>query len=70
MKIKENMEFQNTGVVEMLKKQDLSPYMQCNDIDEVLRKFPFETTRTMAIMMFMLGFIEGKRAERARRKKA
>lgn len=68
MKNIKNMEFQAKGVVEMLKKQNLSPYMQCVSVDEVLREFPGQTTRAVAVMIFMLGFIEGKRAERTRRK--
>lgn len=63
-----NMEFKETGVVEMLKYQDYAPYYNCQGIDELLRHEPFSVTRSMAQSLFMLGYIQGKRAERAKRK--
>lgn len=63
-----NMEFQPQGVVEMLKHQSLVPYYSCEGIYELLRKYP-PVTREMAESMFMLGYIQGKRAERAKRKR-
>ncbi len=63
-----NIEFKETGVVEMLRHQDFSPYYNCLGIDELLRE-PFSVTRSMAQSLFMLGYIQGKRAERARRHK-
>lgn len=63
-----NMEFKETGVIEMLKHQDYSPYYNCQCVDELLRNNPFSVTRSMAQSLFMLGYIQGKRAERARRR--
>ena len=64
-----NIEFKETGVVEMLSHQDFSPYYHCRGIDELLRHKPFSVTKSMAQSLFMLGYIQGKRAERARRHK-
>lgn len=64
-----NIEFKETGVVEMLSHQDFSPYYHCRGIDELLRHKPFSVTKSMAQSLFMLGYIQGKRAERARRRK-
>lgn len=64
-----NIEFKETGVVEMLRHQDFSLYYNCLGIDELLRHEPFSVTRSMARSLFMLGYIQGKRAERARRHK-
>lgn len=64
-----NIEFKETGVVEMLRHQDFSPYYNCRGIDELLRHEPFSVTRSMTQSLFMLGYIEGKRAERAKRHK-
>lgn len=64
-----NIEFKETGVVEMLSHQDFSPYYHCRGIDELLRHKPFSVTKSVAQSLFMLGYIQGKRAERARRRK-
>lgn len=64
-----NIEFKETGVVEMLRHQDFSSYYNCLGIDELLRHEPFSVTRSMAQSLFMLGYIQGKHAERARRHK-
>ncbi|MGI6095013.1 MAG: hypothetical protein ACOYBL_06230 [Lachnospiraceae bacterium] len=40
-----------------------------NQMDEIAAASPGTTTRETARNMFLLGFIYGKRAERARRKK-
>lgn len=64
-----NIEFKETGVVEMLSHQDFSPYYHCRGIDELLGHKPFSVTKSMAQSLFMLGYIQGKRAERARRRK-
>ena len=64
-----NMEFRPTGVVEMVNKQPLTPYYDCLGVYEILREYPHQTTYKAAVSLFMLGYIEGKRAERARRKK-
>lgn len=64
-----NIEFKETGVVEMLSHQDFSPYYHCRGIDELLRHKPFSVTKSMAQSLFMLGYIQGKRAERAGRRK-
>lgn len=63
------IEFKEIGVVEMLRYQDFSPYYNCQGIDELLRHEPFSVTRSMAQSLFILGYIQGKRAERARRHK-
>lgn len=63
-----NVEFKETGVVEMLKHQDYSPYYNCQCVDELLRNNPFSVTHNMAQSLFILGYIQGKRAERARRR--
>lgn len=67
--MKVNMEFQKTGVVDMLDRQDATPYYQSEGVDEVLRTFPMNCTRRIAVLLYTLGYIEGKRAERARRKR-
>lgn len=38
-------------------------------LDDILEARPFSCTKDTAIDIFMLGYIHGKRAERARRKK-
>ncbi len=63
-----NLEFKSKGVVNMLKKQRTTPYYQDTNVDELLRAYPNQTTREMAVYMYMLGYINGKRAERVRRK--
>lgn len=65
-----NLGFKPQDVDEMLKHQKTTPYYECLAVDEILRAYPYETTLRMAIRMFLLGYIEGKRAERARRKKS
>ena len=64
-----NMEFKEIGVVKMIEKQSAQPYYECRGVDELLRAYPQSVTRIMAHNLFLLGYIEGKRAERARRKK-
>lgn len=68
MKMIKSMEFEPKGIVEMLNKQKIVPYYISEGVDELLRDFPGQVTRKMAYYMFMLGYIEGKRADRARRK--
>lgn len=41
-----------------------------SQIDEILEARPFSCTRSTSMDIFMLGYIHGKRAERARRKRA
>ena len=67
--MKVNMEFQKTGIVDMLDRQDVTPYYQSKGVDEVLQTFPMNCTRRIAVLLYTLGYIEGKRAERARRKR-
>lgn len=67
--IVKNMEFQETGVVQMVEKQSKLPYYECRGVDELLRAYPQSVTKAMAHSLFILGYIEGKRAERAKRKK-
>lgn len=64
-----NMEHQPSGILEILEKHSVAPYYQNSGVDELLRAFPMTTTRNMAVKMFLLGYISGKRAERAKRKK-
>ncbi len=66
--MKENMEFKPKGILKILDLQDPTPYFICEEVDELLRAYPNQTTRTMAVHMFLLGYIEGKRADRKRRK--
>lgn len=64
-----NIEFHPTGIVEILDKQCSLPYYQDQGVYELLRADPNSVTRIMSIRMYFLGYIAGKRAERARRKK-
>lgn len=64
-----NLEFQSQGIVGMLEHQDNTPYYQSLGVDELLRVYPDSVTHRMSTAMFMLGYIEGKRAERARRRR-
>lgn len=70
MQITKPLEFQGQGIIEMLKHQNNAPYYSCDGVYEVLRKYPQTVTRETAISLFMLGYIHGKRAERARKKTA
>lgn len=63
-----NMEFETKGTVKMLDKQSITPFCMSEGADELLREFPNDVTYKMALYMFLLGYIEGKRADRARRK--
>lgn len=65
-----NMEFKPKGVVKMLNQQYIATYYRSEGVDELLRAFPGQMTRDAAFYMYMLGYIEGKRADRARRKRA
>lgn len=60
---------QPTGIVKILDEQCSLPYYQDEGVYELLRADPFAVTRKMAVRMYLLGYIAGKRAERARRKK-
>ena len=64
-----DLAYKDHGTVKMLNYQKLSPYYCCSGVDDLLRVYPRETTKIMACSMFMLGYIEGKRAERARRQR-
>lgn len=64
-----NTEFKKTGIVQLLMKQRDAPFNASLGIDEIMRTFPHSTTRKTAYCMYMLGYREGKRAERARRKR-
>ena len=68
--MKKNMEFNPKGVVKMLNQQIVTPYCHSEGVDELLRAFPGQITHDAAFYMYMLGYIEGKRADRARRKRA
>lgn len=67
-RIYKNLDFESKGVIDMLNHQSTAPYYGNEEVDELLKAYPDQTTRKMAASMFMLGFINGKRAERARRK--
>lgn len=60
--------FQYIGDAEILKYQDIGPYFESNGVEDLLKANNMETTRAMALSMFMMGYIEGKRAERARKR--
>lgn len=58
----------------MLGKQYGAPIFWCNDevrerIEQINQARPYEFTISAAADIFILGYIHGKRAERARRKK-
>ncbi len=63
-----NMEYKDSGAVEMLQYQDYAPYCASAGVEDVLRAYPMETTARMAQSMYILGYIEGKRVERVKRK--
>lgn len=69
MVIRQSLEYQDNGTVEMLTHQDYAPYYASCGIDDLLRAYPQSVTRKMAQSLYMLGYIEGKRAERDRRKR-
>ena len=64
-----NMEFKPKGVVKMLNQQIVTPYCHSEGVDELLRAFPGQMTHDAAFYMYTLGYIEGKCADRARRRK-
>lgn len=64
-----SMEFVPKGIVKMISMQSIAPYCSSEGVDELLRAFPGQTTRDAALYMYMLGYIDGKRADRARRRK-
>lgn len=63
-----NMEYKDSGAVEMLQYQDYAPYCASAGVEDVLRAYPMETTARMAQSMYILGYIEGKRVERVKKK--
>ena len=67
--MKLNMEYIDSGNITMLERQSMSPYYESGGVDDILRAFPHTVTRKTAQFLFMMGYIEGKRAERARRKR-
>lgn len=67
MKLK--MEYVDGGNIAMLERQYMDPYYESVGVDDILRAFPNAVTMKTAQFLFMMGYIEGKRAERARRKK-
>ncbi len=66
--IRISTEHQSQGFVEMLNRQSCMPYYRSKMVDEILRTHKMECTREIAVLLYNAGFIEGKRAERARRK--
>ena len=56
-------------VLEMLEHQDRTPLCTSEAADQLLGNYLCIVPIWTALNMFMLGYIEGKRAERARRKK-
>ncbi len=62
-----NIEIVPTGIEKILEQQDIVPYLKNTGVDEVFRNHPDEVTHKTAVLLFMLGYIDGKRAERARR---
>lgn len=62
-----NKEFVSKSVVYILGEQDVTPYYEDENVDALLRAYPNQTTHKMAVYMYMLGYINGKRAERRKR---
>lgn len=56
-------------VLEMLEHQDDTPLYTNKAVDRLLGNYLCIVPIKTALNMFMLGYIEGKRAERARREK-
>lgn len=56
------------SLVEMLERQSGFPMARCEGAQELLGNYLCIVPIKVAIYMFRLGYIEGKRAERARRK--
>lgn len=63
-----NKEFVFHGAAEILQYQDARPYYESDGVRDLLEANNMQTTYRMALSMFLMGYIEGKRAERARRK--
>ena len=64
-----NMEYKDSGAVEMLQYQDYAPYCASAGVEDVLRAYPMETTARMAQSMYITWlYIEGKRVERVKKK--
>lgn len=64
-----SLEFVPTGIERILKKQSITAYANSTNVDEILRNHPNEVTREVSYLLYTLGYIEGKRAERAKRSK-
>lgn len=56
------------SLVEMLEHQSRVPMARCEGAQELLGNYLCIVPIKVAIHMFLLGYIEGKRVERARRK--
>lgn len=56
------------SLTEMLEHQSRVPMARCEGTQELLGNYLCIVPIKVAIHMFLLGYIEGKRAERARRK--
>lgn len=69
MIVKQGFEYLDNGTVKMLKRQSSQPYYESKGVDDILRRYPYTVTKQTAYYLFMMGYIEGKRAERARRKR-
>nr|WP_321153044.1 hypothetical protein [uncultured Acetatifactor sp.] len=63
-----NLEFVPSGIEQIIDEQDAAPYLQSTWVDEILRNYPGEVTHRVAYLLFMAGYIAGKRADRSRRK--
>lgn len=61
--------YQDSGAAGLVLRQPVTPYYECSGVDDILRAYPGTVARKTAFSLFMLGYIEGKRAERKRRKK-
>lgn len=66
--------YEKNDTMRMLGNQQSAEPFWCNDvvrreIEEIAEAMPYSFTITAASDIFMLGYIHGKRAERARRKK-
>ena len=60
----------NKNIIEFLALQSIEPMCKCDAVNELMKVYRHEASCHFGAVsaMFLLGYIEGKRAERARRK--
>ena len=66
--MKTGTEAPHMSLVEMLEHQSMAPMARCEGAQELLENYLRIVPVKTAMHMFLLGYIEGKRAERAGRK--